>query len=635
MTPPITALLLNYKRTNNVHFIISRLRRQSVPIDIFVWDNSGKFRSTDVDWLINSSVNALCAPRWFMGTYARTPYVFTLDDDLLISRDDLIEDVVSYIEKKDFDPDTIFGPFGVIHFEGRNYSESNALTQRILGVPGTAHSSGTYFFDVAADMIKGRLMMMRTDRLRQNFDHVQHLTTSEDDIIISGLFARGRRRHHRILTKFKGALKELDDYNVGEWRRVQHSGYRDATLGNYVTGHPDPEERAAFLSARKANDVRLLINAAPDQALPAPVTAMPSHSITGAVLRTLRSETGYWLLHFEIEELLLLTSGVRFRYLNGEFKWDKNRATFIIKSVLLVQRPVRDDRNVENLVISPAFEEKQQPLGLEVYNQADPAIQSLLSFFIEHGPKVADELIVLAQDADPQVRRRLLDDILRWSILSEDMLASEVPYMRESAERSSASPAPVAAEVSQSEIRSGATGKSPPPGKPASRAEPDQHSYQLSADRVDAFEIVAETAESDYAQIGLFLHGATCRIGPVGDFPFKIQAFSGRVRLELRHKEVERIFGSWTNQGHTDDWGRYFRFYDDPSQEEAEEEMQFVRSCTASESEALFGLLAGLPALISKAGVKEETETVWTERAQKLSGLCLFRLISIVELEHQ
>lgn len=100
MSSKATALLLNWKRPDNLEKIINRLRQQSVPVDIFLWDNNPT-RQFDVDLHIRSDHNLMCWPRWFMANYANTEFVFSLDDDLIPNNNSLIEYCIETCEKYD------------------------------------------------------------------------------------------------------------------------------------------------------------------------------------------------------------------------------------------------------------------------------------------------------------------------------------------------------------------------------------------------------------------------------------------------------------------------------------------------------------------------------------------------------
>jgi hypothetical protein len=83
----LTVILTNYKRPENVRRLIKALSQQTVKPTLFVWDNSSEQDCDDprIDWLIRSSQNAKCSPRWWMASHANTDFVLIHDDDLLPS----------------------------------------------------------------------------------------------------------------------------------------------------------------------------------------------------------------------------------------------------------------------------------------------------------------------------------------------------------------------------------------------------------------------------------------------------------------------------------------------------------------------------------------------------------------------
>jgi hypothetical protein len=83
----LTVILTNYKRPENVRRLIQALSQQTVKPTLFVWDNSSEQDCDDprIDWLIRSSQNAKCSPRWWMASHANTDFVLIHDDDLLPS----------------------------------------------------------------------------------------------------------------------------------------------------------------------------------------------------------------------------------------------------------------------------------------------------------------------------------------------------------------------------------------------------------------------------------------------------------------------------------------------------------------------------------------------------------------------
>jgi GT2 family glycosyltransferase len=177
----LTILLLNWKRPQNLPHIIASIERQSKRPNIFLWNNGTRFEDPRVDWIVDSSRNKRCWPRWTIGAMADTDFVCSLDDDLALGDDRILEDLLHYLKSLD-EPDRLVGASGVILQPAKSYEHCH-------------HVKPESDNDIAVDIVKGKLLACRRDALR-SIEMVSE--TREDDIAISGLAARGRRRHHRI-----------------------------------------------------------------------------------------------------------------------------------------------------------------------------------------------------------------------------------------------------------------------------------------------------------------------------------------------------------------------------------------------------------------------------------------------------
>jgi glycosyltransferase involved in cell wall biosynthesis len=96
-----TAILLNYKKKDSLIKAIQSIRNQNIPIEIILIDNSQKdeCRDLDVDHLITTTRNLHCKSRFLAANWASSDYIFTLDDDVLLSSSDVIEKYIGYIEE--------------------------------------------------------------------------------------------------------------------------------------------------------------------------------------------------------------------------------------------------------------------------------------------------------------------------------------------------------------------------------------------------------------------------------------------------------------------------------------------------------------------------------------------------------
>lgn len=211
----MTVCLLNWKRADNVRLILDSLEEQTERPQVFLWDNSElAFADKRIDWLVRSSRNAKCWPRWWMASQADTDYVMSLDDDLVLADQHVIKHMVDFMDLAVRHPepyDRIYGLEGVQLQSGLLYSGSLGKDEVPTG-------------DV--DVVKGRFMLLRREALT---DVGLHWGVTEDDIAISGLLAKGRRRHHRRMTWLWEYVRALPDPHAlcGE---ATHWQRRDAAV---------------------------------------------------------------------------------------------------------------------------------------------------------------------------------------------------------------------------------------------------------------------------------------------------------------------------------------------------------------------------------------------------------------------
>jgi hypothetical protein len=207
-----TALLTNWKRNLNLPIIIESIRRQSVEVEVFLWDNSGEgnFESL-VDLQISASRNLKCFPRWSMSQFASSDYVFTLDDDLALRDPTLIEQSIEYVGQSQ----KAIGKEGVTLIPGEGYF-------------GSIHVAANRSAVSAVDILKGRFIFARKELIVNSLSGVSATVSKpriEDDIFISSKIGR-----KEIPPFVAGALKEMPDHGLGEWRSPDHRQSREDAL---------------------------------------------------------------------------------------------------------------------------------------------------------------------------------------------------------------------------------------------------------------------------------------------------------------------------------------------------------------------------------------------------------------------
>lgn len=146
----VTALLLNWKRPLNIVKVIDSIKMQNIDIDIWLWNNNvDDTTKYDVDIQINSSSNFKCWPRWLMGSMVEDGYIFTLDDDIMFSRDTFIEECINTYNSINIQSTyPIIGYTGVSLNSNKEYWKSNHIYK-----PDVNN-------DILVDVIKGRFMFM-------------------------------------------------------------------------------------------------------------------------------------------------------------------------------------------------------------------------------------------------------------------------------------------------------------------------------------------------------------------------------------------------------------------------------------------------------------------------------------------
>jgi hypothetical protein len=142
----VTALLLNWKRKENLIEVIKSIREQSVGINIWLWDNNPDGTKYDVDLQIDSPKNFKCWARWCLASMAETEYIFILDDDVKLSNSEVIFTCLKEIERAD-----------IIGFTGVK------LTSGYFSSKHFDRPSGDEFVDI----VKGRFMFMRKSLLNK------------------------------------------------------------------------------------------------------------------------------------------------------------------------------------------------------------------------------------------------------------------------------------------------------------------------------------------------------------------------------------------------------------------------------------------------------------------------------------
>lgn len=210
----VTILLMNYKREQNLPKIIDSLRSQTVPCEIFLWNNSGKiYENPKVDWIINSSNNVRCWSRWSMVPFASNEYVMTLDDDLCFSTNDCLELLINE-SKADHSPGRAIGTHGVILDKKGNYYPREMSQQlRKVGIKIPPRHYKYPEKKMFVDILKGRLIFFRKEDLKNvpmypaETDKFMYC----DDIVVSKYLAGTHKRHHLLTNVLNGKIEDFPE----------------------------------------------------------------------------------------------------------------------------------------------------------------------------------------------------------------------------------------------------------------------------------------------------------------------------------------------------------------------------------------------------------------------------------------
>jgi len=213
-----TALLLNWKRQKNLKRIIKSIKKQSVDVEIFLWNNNPEdLTDYGVDLQINSSKNLMCYPRWFLINYAKNPYIFTLDDDLIFSDEYVIKDCLEYLENGD----CVLGYRGVILKSNKKYQKGD-------------HISPDNKNDVFVDILKGRFIIgnkkhfLNVPLVDEVYSDISN-SKKEDDIYVS----KHINSDKIVPSMLKDRFVELGSLGVGLCESKSHINNRDNYVNKY------------------------------------------------------------------------------------------------------------------------------------------------------------------------------------------------------------------------------------------------------------------------------------------------------------------------------------------------------------------------------------------------------------------
>lgn len=207
------ALLLNWKRGENLKKVIESIRHQSIKVEIYLWNNNpDDTHKYDVDFQFNSPVNLKCWPRWNLASFIKQGYIFTLDDDIIFGDNKIVEDLIEYYNRID----TLESEVPIIGWTGVVVNDRNYWKCKHISEPRET--------DTKVDIVKGRFMFTKT----QILDKVTITREDEDDIKISSY------SNTKILPSLlRDRMVNLDEMDVGLINTPNHKDNRVVACKKY------------------------------------------------------------------------------------------------------------------------------------------------------------------------------------------------------------------------------------------------------------------------------------------------------------------------------------------------------------------------------------------------------------------
>lgn len=217
----VTIVITNYLRPTNVERIIDAFSTQTMVPTIFVWDNSPTkdFHDPRVDWIIRSSKNARCTPRWWMASHAETDFVLIHDDDLMPSHPKVLAWTLDAASRA---APFAVGAAGVILTSNTGYWESRHVGLRAKRIRHDTHVDivkGSYFCGPSAGLTK--IGYLELD--------------AEDDIAVSARLGNGFKQPHLVIAKLRTSFELLLEGEGSRKHRCSHRAARQAARDRFFS----------------------------------------------------------------------------------------------------------------------------------------------------------------------------------------------------------------------------------------------------------------------------------------------------------------------------------------------------------------------------------------------------------------
>ena len=262
----VTMLLLSWQRPENLGPILDCLAAQTARPRIILWNNGDPINISSpagppvpiendprMSLVVRPSQNMGCMPRWWLAALAETEFVCSLDDDLLLADNRVLEDAIK--AQRELCPTGIVGFFGWEAVPGKNYL-------------GAKHINGSSE-DRRVDLIKGRFMLFQTRLLQRVLlahpalngsescpqghasvvSSQQSHSASSEQAAVNSEQSRPNATHHSLLTTHLSLLRRCDDiyinFCIGQGEHRPH--LVPGVLGKRWKEHGEQDGRALAL----------------------------------------------------------------------------------------------------------------------------------------------------------------------------------------------------------------------------------------------------------------------------------------------------------------------------------------------------------------------------------------------------
>lgn len=218
----VTVCLTNWRRPALLVQLVQDILKQDLRAEVFLWNNGDEIDVDGVDWVVNSTRNMICWPRWFMAAHSNAEFVVVIDDDVRMKTSSVLTKALSVLCSSHFN--TIVGIEGVNLIRGKNYQEADHVRicddHRVKLVP--------------CDIIKGKFMCFRAAALRQASIHLRPVFQREDDIIISAALSGAMPQRHLCAADIWPDV-ELINAPHSLWEQSGHFESRDMAAKFYFS----------------------------------------------------------------------------------------------------------------------------------------------------------------------------------------------------------------------------------------------------------------------------------------------------------------------------------------------------------------------------------------------------------------